>query len=312
MNHDVILTSAADTLPPFDPAAFWTQFHHDTASVAGVRLHYVEGGSGAPILLLPGWPQSWYVWRYVMPLLVAAGRRVIAVDLRGMGDSDRPPSGYDLRRVAAEIHGLAAILELTGPGGFDVVGHDIGTWLGYAYAADWPGDVRRLALFDAGLPGVSPPAPAGIPSAEANLKTWHFGFNRLDDLPELLIQGRERLFLSWLFQAKTVRPWTITPADLDEYVRVNAAPGASRAAFSYYRHAFSPEGLEHSRARMERPLTMPVLAFGAESGVGAALIDTMRLVATDVRGGVFAQCGHYMPEEAPYAVAEQVIRFLGE
>ncbi|MDB5460598.1 MAG: alpha/beta hydrolase, partial [Caulobacteraceae bacterium] len=100
MTHDIVETSAADTAPPFDPATFWTQFHHDTVVINGVRLHFVEGGSGPPILLLPGWPQSWYAWRYVMPLLAKAGRRVIALDPRGMGDSDRPASGYEMRTVA--------------------------------------------------------------------------------------------------------------------------------------------------------------------------------------------------------------------
>ena len=311
MTQDVVQTSAADTLPPLDPATFWIQFRHDTVTVKGVRLHAVEGGSGAPILLLPGWPQSWYAWRYVMPLLVTAGRRVIALDPLGMGDSDRLTAGYEMRTVATELHDFVAALGLTANGPVDVVGHDIGTWIGYAYAAEWPGDVKRLAVFDAALPGITPPPSDGIPSAEANVKTWHFAFNRLDDLPEVLLQGRERAFLTWLFRAKSTRPWTIRPADLDEYVRVNAAPGATRAALSYYRHKLGPEGLAHSRARAERKLAMPVLAYGAETGVGAALIETMRLVANDVRGGVFEGCGHYMPEEAPRAVAEQVIKFMG-
>jgi pimeloyl-ACP methyl ester carboxylesterase len=213
----------------FDAASFWRYFRHGTAVLNGVRLHYVEGGNGAPILLIPGWPQSWYAWRLVMPLLAAAGRRVIAVDPRGIGDSDRPSSKYDMTTVAAELHGFAEALGLVAALGLDVVGHDIGTWIGYSYASDWPGDVKRLALFDASLPGITPP-PAGIPSAEVNVKTWHFAFNRLDDLPEILIQGREREFLTWLFRAKTVKPWAIGPADLDEYVRVFSAPGATRAA----------------------------------------------------------------------------------
>ena len=134
-----------------------------------------------------------------------------------------------MRTVAAEVHGLIQALALTANGPVDVVGHDVGAWIGYAYAAEWPADVKRLAVFDAALPGISPPPAAGIPTAEAS-KTWHFAFNRLDDLPELLLQGRERQFLTWLFRAKAVRPWTITPADLDEYVRVNAAPGHVRIA----------------------------------------------------------------------------------
>src|ERR1700741_2303347 len=281
MTHDIVQTSAADTLPPFDPATFWTQFHHDTVVIKGVRLHFVEGGRGTPILLLPGWPQSWYAWRYVMPLLTKSGRRVSALDPRGMGDSDRPASGYEMRTVAAELHGFVEALRLTANGPVDIVGHDLGTWIGYAYAAEWPSDVKRLAVFEALLPGITPPPPPGIPPAEANMKTWHLAFNRLDDLPEILLQGREREFLTWLFTAKSARPRTITPADLSEYVRVNAAPGATRAALSYQRHMPGPEGIAHSRARAERKLAMPVLAVGAESGTGATRLDTRFLVAAD-------------------------------
>ena len=247
-----------------------------------------------------------------MPLLARAGRRVIALDPRGMGDSDRPASGYDMRTVAAELHDFVEALSLSANGPVDIVGHDMGVWIAYAYAAEWPDDVKRLAVFDAALPGISPPPPAGIPSAEANVKTWHLAFNRLDDLPEILLEGREREWLTWLFRNKSTRPWTITPEDLGEYVRVNAAPGATRAALSYQRHTLGPEGIAHTRARAERKLAMPVLAIGAESGGGATLLDTMHLVAADVRGAVFAGCGHYVAEEAPRAVADQIIRFMGE
>ena len=115
---------------------------------------------------------------------------------------------------------------------------------------------------------------------------------------------------TWLFHAKAAKPWAIGPADLDEYVRVLAAPGAMRAALSYYRAAFSPEGLAQSRGRTERKLTMPVLVFGAEYGVGQGLIDTLRPIANDVRGGVMAGCGHYMPEEYPEAVSNELLRFF--
>ena len=165
-----------------DPETFWRQFRHGTTAVNGVRLHFVEGGSiengsGPPVLLLPGWPQSWYAWRLVMPMLAMAGRRVIALDPGGMGDSSRPANGYDMQTVAADVHGLIQMLGLLDDGAIDVVGHDLGTWIGYAHASHWPGDVRRLAVMDAALPGITPPPP-GIPSAEANLKTWHFAFNR--------------------------------------------------------------------------------------------------------------------------------------
>ncbi len=295
--------------PPL-AAGFWKTFHHGVVTANGVRLHYVEGGSGAPLLLISGWPESWYAWRRVMPALAASGRHVIAVDPTGFGDSDHPSSGYDARSVAAELHGVVSALGLTKAGPIDVAGHDIGTWIGYAYASDWPGDVRRLAVYEAALPGISPPPPAEIPSSARNVKTWHFAFNRLDDLPEILVQGHEREFLAWIFRNKTFRTWAIGPADLDEYVRVFASPGGVRASFAYYRAAFSPDGLADNRARAQRKLTQPVLAMGGEHGVGDAMLATMRTVATDVRGGTTPGCGHFILEECPDTVIRDLEAFF--
>src|SRR5699024_6824855 len=140
-------------------------FRHHHVQLSELTLHYVECGSGKPLLLLPGWPQSWYAWRRVMPALAASDRRVIAVDPRGLGDSDKPEHGYDLATVARDLREFAKRLGLTAREPLDVAGHDIGAWIGYAWAADWRGDIGRLALYDAALPGITPPAPAGIPSA---------------------------------------------------------------------------------------------------------------------------------------------------
>jgi pimeloyl-ACP methyl ester carboxylesterase len=286
-----------------------TDFRHGTAAANGVRLHYVEGGHGAPVLLLPGWPQSWYAWRHVMVRLAEAGRRVIAVDPRGMGYSERPATGYDLTTVAADIHAFAAGFGVLDQGPIDVAGHDVGAWIGYAYAADWPGDVRRLAVMDALVPGLSSPR-SDLSPEEANLRAWHFAFNRLDDLPETLITGRERAFLTWLFRAKAVKPWAIGPDDIAEYARQLAAPGAIRAATRYYQEAFSADGVAANRARSLRPLAMPVLALGAERGVGPGLVEAMRSLALHVEGGVITDCGHYMPEESPEEVSAALIRFF--
>src|SRR5260370_3965755 len=127
-----------------------------------------------------------------MALFERAGRRVSALAPRGRGDSGRVASGYEMRTVAAELHDFVEALKLTANGPVDIVGHDLGTWIVYAYAAEWPGDVKRLAVFDAALPGITPPPPAGIPSAEANLKTWHLGFNRPHDLPEIVAPAPAR------------------------------------------------------------------------------------------------------------------------
>lgn len=287
-------------------------FRHGMATVRGVRLHYVEGGHGRPLLLIPGWPQSWYAWRDVMPALAAAGHRVIAVDPRGMGDSDHPPTGYDTATVAADLHALVQHLGLTDDGPIDVVGHDVGGWIAFAFAADWPADVRRLGLMEAALLGVSPPPPAGIPSDAVNVRTWHFAFNRLPDLPEMLVAGREREYLGWLFAQRAAKPWVFTPQVLDEYTRVYTQPGGARTAFAYYRAGASEEALAQNRQRAARGLPMPVLAIGGELSVGAALKDTLRPLASQLQGEVILACGHFVMEECPDAVLAQLLPFLAE
>jgi pimeloyl-ACP methyl ester carboxylesterase len=295
---------------PVDWTQFWKTFRHGTAVVRGLHLHYVEGGAGKPILLIPGWPQSWYAWRYVMPRLVAAGYRVIAVDPRGMGESDRPAGGYDLGTVAADLHGFVETLGLLQDGPIAVAGHDVGSWIGYVYASDWPGDIRRLAVMDSLVPGISTPR-TDLPPDEANLRSWHFGFNRLDDLPEVLLAGREKLFLTWLFRTKSMRPWAIGPEAIDEYARQLAAPGAVRSATAYYKAAFEPANVAANVERSKRPLAMPVLALGGERGYGPRMVEAMRSLALDVVGGEVGGCGHYLPEEDPERISDELLRFFG-
>ena len=288
---------------------FWQQFRHASARVGDINIHYVEGGEGPSILLIPGWPQSWYAWRYVMTQLVDAGYRVIAVDPRGMGESDAPVSDYDLWTVAAELHHFAETIGLFGKGPIDVVGHDVGTWIAYAWAADWPLDIQRVALLDALIPGISVPR-TDLPVDEANRRSWHFAFNQLDDLPELLITGREEAFLTWLFRVKTLQPWTITAEDIAVYARQLAAPGALRAVTGYYQSALSPEGIAANRLRARKLLEIPVLALGAERGVGDHIVKALQALATNVRGEVILNAGHYLPEEAANRVADLLVDFF--
>jgi len=291
---------------------FWETFHHGTAVVKGLHFHYVEGGQGSPVLLLPCcWPQTWYAWRYIMPQLVAAGHRVVVLDPRGVGNSDRPADGYDLGSLAADIHGVVERIGLLKDGPIAVAGHGIGTWLGYAYAADWRDDVRQLVVMNACVPGISS-SHNDLDPLESNLQSWHFNFNQLDDLPELLIGGREKAFLTWLFRAKAMRPWSITAEAIDEYARHLSSPGAIRAISNYYRTIFSPEALVINRARAEKPLTIPVLALGAERGYGVHLVDAMRTVASNVVGEVVEGSGHYMLEEAPMKITEALLDFFSQ
>ncbi|MEW6483816.1 MAG: alpha/beta hydrolase [Pseudomonadota bacterium] len=294
-------------ITPFDATAFFKRFSHGTFDTGETRLHYVAGGEGEPLLLVPGWPQSWYCWRYVMPLLADAGRRVIAVDLRGMGDSSVGTRGYDTGTLAAD---LAALVASLGEDPVDIVAHDVGSWVCYALACDHPARVRRLALFDALIPGLPVPAgndPAPSPAKQA-AASWHFSFNLLADLPEILLTGREAQFLDWLFDNKTRNTLAINARDRQEYLRVNKRPGALRAALSYYREAFSETELRRTQQRSQQTLTLPVLAGGAAQGSGHKLQLSLQARCERLEAALI-NCGHYIPEEAPTALVRSLSGF---
>jgi pimeloyl-ACP methyl ester carboxylesterase len=297
-----------------------TKIQHHIAKIDGTRFHYVTAGTGDPVLLLPGWPQSWIAWRKVLPLLVSAGRSVVVLDPRGFGESDKPAGGYDLDTAARDLHRFLEATNLAGAGGIDIIAHDVGTWIAHAHAASYPADVRRLVLTESNIPGVTAFA-GGIPSETANLKSWQFAFNRLNDLPEMLVQGREREFLAWIFATKTTRSYAIDSSALEEYTRQYSAPGAMRAGFAWYRANFNEEGLAQAKARAAKRLTMPVLALGGSDGVGDALRATVATLGDRVQGGSITGrpgpgaggadtgCGHFLPEECPDELTEAVLKF---
>jgi pimeloyl-ACP methyl ester carboxylesterase len=203
---------------------------HHVVRIDGLRFHYVTAGSGEPVVLIPGWPESWIAWRKMIPLLVDAGRQVYVLDPRGFGDSDKPQDGYDLDTAARDLHGFPSVTGLIRSGGVDIVSHEIA----HAHAATYPGEVKRLILSESNVPGVTSFASAGIPSEAINLKSWQFAFNRLNDLPEILVQGHERAYLAWIFATKSTRSYAIEPAALDENVRVYSLPGALRDGFDWH------------------------------------------------------------------------------
>jgi microsomal epoxide hydrolase len=186
-------------------------FAHRFANVDGVRLHYVRGGrpGGDTIVLLAGFPQSWYAWRQVMPCL-ASTHDVIAIDLPGQGDSDRPDGGYDTGALAAKVH---ALLQQLGVNRYGLAAHDVGAWVAYPLAARYGSEVRALALLDAGIPGVT--LPDRLPVApEQAWRTWHFAFHVIPDLPEMLIAGHEREYLAWFLRRKAADPSVFSEKDL--------------------------------------------------------------------------------------------------
>jgi pimeloyl-ACP methyl ester carboxylesterase len=236
-----------------------------------------------------------------MPALTAAGFRVIAVDPRGIGQSSRPANGYDMGRVAADLHYL---MHQLGHERYAVLGHDIGMWIGYALASDYPQSVERLGIMEAVIPGLAR-SPMVFVSPAENVFLWHFMFNQLPDLPEMLIQGRERAYLAWMFDQWSYKRDAVA---LDAYVEAYSAPGALRAGFAYYRTI--PETIAQNARRAERKLPMPVLALGAEHATAGAPFTTMQPVTVDLRGSILPGCGHFVPEECPDALLDHVIPFL--
>jgi pimeloyl-ACP methyl ester carboxylesterase len=281
-----------------------TTFSHHMAVVNGVQIHYVIGGHGYPVVLLHGWPETWYEWRHVMPAL-ARNYTVIAPDLRGLGDSSKPLTGYDGKTVAEDIHQLVAKL------GFKtifLVGHDLGTQIAYSYAAAHPTEVKRLVAMEiTSIPGFAPPRG---PVA------WWRSFNAVPDIPEALVQGKELLYLTWFYHNEAYNPAAITQEDINEFVSHYSAPGGMRAGFEYYR-AFPQDAIENQNYSKTK-LTMPVLAlaasyypvFGGNISM-PGLIYGMKILAQDVRAVIVPNSGHWIAEEQPQFVIKQLANFFG-
>ncbi|CAD6519425.1 Soluble epoxide hydrolase [Paraburkholderia hiiakae] len=282
-------------------------FEHRFATVEGTRLHYVIGGKeqGETVVLLAGYPQSGFAWRKVMPRL-AQRYRVIVPDLPGQGDSDRPPGGYDTQSLATVLHTLLGKLEARR---YHLAAHDVGAWVAYPYAALFGDEVSKLALLDAGIPGIT--LPEALPVApERAWRTWHFAFHAIADLPELLIAGKERAYLDWFLRRKTANPQTFTDADIDEYLRVFTKEGGLRAGLAYYRAA-DVSARQNRELSTRGKLRMPVLALSADQGSIADMAGPLRNYADEVQGATIAHCGHFLPEEQPAAVGEALLRFFG-
>lgn len=274
-----------------------------TVTVGDLDLHAVVGGDGPPLLLLHGWPQFWYCWRLVMPDL-ARHFTVIAPDLRGTGASDKPATGYDAATLAADMAGLMTAL---GHQRFAVAGYDIGMMVGYTLAATARDRVTRLAVGEAILPGFSESPPLLMPPA-MNEFLWHFAFNRLRDINERMVAGREEIYFGHQFASKAATPDAVPQSAVDVYVEALRDPAALHASFEFYRAGESADQIIALQA--DGLLDIPVLAIGGELASGASVAEVMRLVATDVRGLVIPGVGHFLPDEAPAEMTAALLDFL--
>lgn len=292
----------AGALPVDGAPAGLDGFAHHFADVNGTRIHYVSGGAGPAIVLLHGWPLTWREWRGVMPALAQAGFTVIAPDLRGLGDSERPSKGYDKKTVADDIRGIVRAL---GFQAIDLVGTDIGMMVAVAWALHHPTEIRRLVLAESLIPGfgleeLMNPATGGY---------WHFGFHAQVELATMLTEGKEAEYLgiNWTMFSPLKG---ITPDDRAEFLRTYGNPDGMRAGFRHYA-AMLDDG-KANRAAFDEKLTMPVLVLNAGLGIPQEqTLGGVEQVFAQVEHDKVLLAGHAFAADRPDWTADRIIRFVG-
>ncbi|HVW59556.1 MAG TPA: alpha/beta hydrolase [Puia sp.] len=284
----------AQSLKPAPPPA---GFKSQMAKVNGINIHYVIGGKGEPLVLVHGFGQNWYMWARLMPDL-AAHFTVIAPDLRGVGESDKPAGGYDKKTMASDIHALVKQL------GFNkacIAGHDIGLMVVYAYAAQYPTEVKKLALLDALIPGIEPSW------SEYWAKAWWWGFFGWKPSGEI-IAGKERLFLTNFWPVVGYVKDPFTSAEKEEFIRAYAVPGGAAGSFHWF-GAFQQDVKDNAVFRQQK-LVMPVLAMGGDHSTGGFLADLARSVAADVKEAKIKDGGHWLVQEQTAQVRAGLLDFF--
>ena len=270
----------------------------------GVRIHYRRMGQGPAMVLLHGFPQTGHMWRKVMPAL-AERFTVVAADLRGYGDSDRPVGGYDKRRLAADT---AEVIQALGLGPVVLVGHDRGARVAHRFALDHPTLLTRLALLD-----IAPTYDVFERMDQRGARErWHWLFHLVPDLPEALTAGREEIYLRYCYRAWTFNPAAIEEEAIQEYLRCFRQAGAMRAAFDDYR-AGGTIDLEHDGADRGKKVRVPTLVLWGETGrmpQSPDMLGVWRARCDEVEGHAIADCGHFLPEEQPAAVIDAILKFV--
>jgi pimeloyl-ACP methyl ester carboxylesterase len=269
-----------------------------SAQVDGIKIHYLIAGHGPAVILLHGYTQTSRMWRPLFPKLVQKFT-VIAPDLPGIGDSDIPKDGSDMKTAAIRIHALVKSLGISKA---RVVGHDIGLMVAYAYAAQFPTEVEKLVVMDAFLPGV-----AGWELAYDNPNFWHFRFN--GPTPEALVAGREKIYFAYFWDDLAADKTRSLPvADREAYVAAYSRAGRMRAGWAYF--AAWPDTARDFAQLAQTKLTMPVLSIAGEKASAAILSPQMKLVATDVTVIELKDTGHWLMEERPKETMDALVAFL--
>ncbi|PSK92239.1 alpha/beta fold hydrolase [Taibaiella chishuiensis] len=279
-----------------------TGFVNKETEVNGVNLHYVEGGSGQPLVLIPGWPETWWAYHKVMPLL-AATYRVIAVDLRGMGSSGKPLEGYDKKNMAKDIYELTRQLNC---GQVHICGHDIGAHVAFSFAANYPDATAKLVMLDTPHPDASmyqlPMLP--VPGLDYTYPWW-LAFNQVKALPEALLAGRMRLVIDWVFKALLQDDRSISDFDKAVYSRAYDSEAGIRASNAWYQ-AFTRDIQDIATYNK---VTAPVLCIASAAGYDM-LQASLTQFATGFNMELVADSGHFLLAEKPGAVAHALLSFL--
>jgi pimeloyl-ACP methyl ester carboxylesterase/quinol monooxygenase YgiN len=280
------------------PASLPPGFHGERRPIGDATLHYVIGGSGPLAVLLHGFPNTWYAWREVMAEL-APTMTVVALDLRGLGDSDAGKQPTDVPTGAQD---LALLLDELDAGPAFIAGQDWGGSTAFAFAAEHPEAVRALAVIEA--------MPRGPWTDTTAANPWFVDFHRIPDLPEQLVRGRERAYLDWFYRAYSATPGVPGQPAVDEYLRTYTRPGVMASALERYR-AVDRE-IEHNTRYIRDPIATPILAVGGERMFGGAVAENLRPAASNVQAAIIDGCGHYVSEERPHDLSRLLLRFFGE
>ncbi|WP_337966077.1 alpha/beta hydrolase [uncultured Flavobacterium sp.] len=294
VSEEATTTTDSAVAKPADPPA---NFKHETALVNGVKIHYVIGGKGDPLVLVHGFGQNWYMWNRLLPEL-SKHFTVIAPDLRGVGESDKPEGGYDKKTMATDIHELVKKLGYTN---INLAGHDIGLMVAYAYAAQYGSEVKKIALMDALLPGIEPVW------SQVSASAWWFGFFAWPASGDI-VKGKEKEFLTnfWPMVGHVKDPFT--PEETAEFVRAYAVKDAAKSSFKWFGNF--PQDGKDNLIFMKTKLKMPLLAMGGEYFAAAFLKDHSKLVAENVTESKIAGSGHWLVQENTAQVQKDLLAFF--
>jgi pimeloyl-ACP methyl ester carboxylesterase len=279
---------------------FPVAFKNGMIATDGTKLYVRVGGSGPAVVLLHGYGETGDMWAPLAAKLVR-DHTVIVPDLRGMGLSERPAGGYDKKTQGQDIAGILEALKIAK---VDLVTHDIGNMVGYAFAAEHPDRVRKFVLIDAPLPGVGP-----WDDIIRNHALWHFSFYGPD--AERLVKGRERIYLDRFWNEFSADPKNFDEASREHYAALYARPGAMHAGFEQFK-AFDQDAADNKAFVAAGKLIMPILAVGGEKSFGPTMATVMRAAATNVTEAVVPQSGHWVMEENPAATIKLVVDFLAQ